>query len=466
MPNNENNNFENNNQNLEPMNNQNPTPVEEKPIIEIPQEYYDKLEKERQEKEAQEQQTLAKRAEEIPSNVQGLGGKITLNAIAIPAFIFASQKVNGLLLAGIPIFFILLSAIYAFKEKKESSYPVSALIGGMLVAVLTFVISVIKEDMADLMTTYAIVSAAAGFLGLMIGGIITNLIANREEVKAVGTLGALLFFAALVAIPYFAYQKFPEQISKFLFQKQITIKAETEEEFIEKTLKNRYGANVTCDHKSKSNSINQKSQRVTNRTCTIDNFEFNVQSIAYNEGDNQYIISDEYVDKKYLTATKEKVAKDIQAILSANKVEVFFYPKKDCMFVGDCAECDEYYERYAEENEKEYQFKTSSNINFEKYAKTAPTDFINNYEFKYIIQINGNYDSIMDYSSTIDQVLEVLRNNNLKNTFGFNISLFNYNKQDDISTAVYRIKGNTNSNKEFKDYEELPLNGNKNRKQN
>jgi hypothetical protein len=465
MPNDENKNLENNIETPKPINHP-PETGEEKPIIEIPQEYYDKIAKEKQEKEALEAQTLAKRAEEIPSNVQGLGSKIFLNAIAIPAFIIASIKINGLCLAGIPIFFIVLSAIFAFKEKKESSYPVSTLIGGMFVAVVTFVISILKEDIADTMSLFAIEGAVFGFLGLIIGGIITNLIANREEVKAVGTLGTILFFAALVAIPYFAYKKFPEQISKFLFLKQIEVKAETEEEFIVKTLKNRYGVNATCDNSRKTNSINQRSQRVTNRPCKINDLEFNVSSIAYNEGDNQYIIIDEYIEKKYISEVREKVAKEIKTVLNASKVEVYFYPKKDCMFVGDCADCDEYYDRYAEESDKDNQYKASTQLNLEKQMNTNPLDFINNYEFKYIILVNGNFSTVIDYNQTIEQIMQVLKDNKLRNTFGFNISLLHYDTKEDISTEVYRIKGNTNSSKEFKDFEVLELDGTKNNKQN
>ena len=56
---------------------QNPTP-ENKPIIEIPQEYYDKLEKERQEKEEAAKVEAQKAEEEQAVNA------ITTNAMNIP----------------------------------------------------------------------------------------------------------------------------------------------------------------------------------------------------------------------------------------------------------------------------------------------------------------------------------------------------------------------------------------------
>ncbi len=471
MPNNENNNnLENNNLNQDQQLNLaqkfKPEEPEQKPIIEIPQEYYDKLEKERQEKENKEHQENLKIQQDLANapKMEGLGSKIIINAVAIPLIIFATLNVNIICIAAIPILFIILSAIFAIKEKKESTYPVSSLIGGMIIAVICFVISMLKDDLGDLMSVYALLSAAAGFIGLISGGIITNVIANREEVKALGTLGAIFFFIALFAGPYIAYQKFPEAISKFLFLKQIEVKAETEDEFIEKTLKNRYNANFTCDHAKKSNSINQRSQRVTNRTCSVQDKKFNVSSIAYNEGDNQYIIADDLIDVLYLKEIKGKLSSDIQTALGATKVDVYLYPQKNCTFVGDCADCDEYYARYAEENDNKNQYKESTELNLEKYLNMDPINFINEYEFKVIIIVNGNFTTTFDYNSVIDKILEVLKNNNLKNTFGFNISLLNYDRTQDFATEVYRVKGDTNSSKEFKDYQEIQLSGSKNNK--
>lgn len=468
MPNNENNNLDNNLETNTPqpemMPNKNPDTPEQKPIIEIPQEYYDKLAKEEAEKVQKEQQeNLEKANKPINTNTstKGLGSKTIVLALVIIASIYASLNIKGIFLVIIPVVFAIGSAFFAFTEKKDSTFPTASLIGGIIVAIITFLLSVVLDNVSDIMFHYALLSAIAGFLGLIIGSVITNMIANKE-VKALGMIFSVLFLGALVAVPYFAYKKYPETISKFLFLKQVEVKASTEDEFIEKTLKNRYNVSFTCDHEHKKNALNQKSQRVTTRTCTVKDINFTVSSIAYNEGDNQYIVIDNLIDNLYLEDIKGKINTDLQSTFNASKIEIFLYPRKDCTFVGDCADCDEYYDRYSEETDKNNQYKSSTELNLENYLNKQPIDFVNNYEFKVIINIYGTFSFEYDYNKAIDSILEILNKRELRNTFGFNISLLDYNKAQDIAKEVYKVKGNASSDKKFAEYEVLPTDGSKN----
>ena len=142
MPNNENNNFNN-------MNNEMPTPAPvtpQQPIIEIPQTYYEKLEKEKAEEEAAR---LAALPPEPIKDENGLTAKviplIIINAIVIFAIFYLTVNKNVLISAGTLIYIVLGSIIFAIKDKKKTEFPVSIIIGGMVSAVLCFVISMLKE---------------------------------------------------------------------------------------------------------------------------------------------------------------------------------------------------------------------------------------------------------------------------------------------------------------------------------
>ena len=57
-----------------------------------------------------------------------------------------------------------------------------------------------------------------------------------KNIKALQTIGYLLFFAALLGGPYFAYQKWPTEFNQMIFYQKNEVIAETYEEYVLKTL--------------------------------------------------------------------------------------------------------------------------------------------------------------------------------------------------------------------------------------
>ena len=95
------------------------------------------------------------------------------------------------------------------------------------------------EEM-ELWTYYTIASAITGFLGLIVSSIITKLLTDIKNVKALQTILYLLFFVALIGGPILAYKKYPTEFYKYVFYKKSEVVANTYEEFVLKTLKIRY----------------------------------------------------------------------------------------------------------------------------------------------------------------------------------------------------------------------------------
>ena len=429
-----------------------------KPIIEIPQKYYDILEEERKQKEQQEQekQVAHQAAAEIKGDLGKLGTLVLLNAIVIFACLIGMVKIFEFLIFVIPAFIVVMSFVHATKEKDQSNYPLSILIGGMLVAVVTFVISMVNEENMDMWTHFAVVSAVSAFLGLIIANIITKLITRRNEVKALETLGYLLFFVALVAVPVFLNNKYPEAFHRILFQSITEVKAESEEEFVIKTLKNRYNLDFKCDEKAKSHqdfgNIIKKS-----RTCKApDGKEVTVLSAAYNESKNQYIVYDNYTEVLFFKPLADKMAADIKKINEAKDVKIYFYPETGCFFVGDCADSDEYRENIEKEEDINNQYKTSSSLDLSKYMKNPNAiDFINDGKYKVIIKItiSGTLDvgTSAEHFETVDKILDYLNSSGLKNNYGFDILVQKYDASFDYAQEELKVTGKATSDKTFKD---------------
>lgn len=377
-----------------------------------------------------------------------------VNAIVIFAIFYTAVNKNKIVIAGILVYTVLLSFILAMKEKKNSCAGNSILIGGMLSAVVCFVISMISEEM-DLWTYYTIASAATGFIGMFVANIITKLMTDSKNVKALETILYVAFFAALIGGPYFAYKKYPTEFINIMFYHQQEVIAETFEDFAVKTLKNRYGLEFKCDFEKKKTYKNEKQQIVSNIPCyDPNNNQLTVTSIPYNEGSNQYTIIDNFMDVLYFQEVKETISSKIKSITNASQVLVYFYPKKDCSFVGDCADCEEYFKRYEEENDNENRYKTSTQLNLKKNINLTTEEFIKQYmnenNYKVIIRIRGSYNKNMyDFGSAQTQILNVLNEAGLKNTYGYELTFNNYS-QENYEVNVYEYKGTTNETKEFK----------------
>ena len=202
---------------------------EERPMIEIPQKYYDNLAKEQAEKEAAEHAYQQKHQESVAASNEFsiIVFLSTICAMLTFGALYAAINIKELIIFAIPTYIVLGSIIAAIKTKKENSFPVTILVGGMIVAVITFVLSMLQEDKMDMWTYYAIAGAVVGFLGLITANIITNIIVKRKEIKALQTVGYLLYFALLVAVPYYLYTNYRTEFYKFVFQKQTVVQAET-----------------------------------------------------------------------------------------------------------------------------------------------------------------------------------------------------------------------------------------------
>ena len=115
--------------------------------------------------------------------------------------------------------------------------------------------------------------------------------------------------------------------------------------------------------------------------------EIEVKSIAYNEGKNEYIVIDNYIDVLYLNPTKNYLMSDLKALTHSNKVVVYLYPEENCTFIGDCAQCNEYVENLEKETNIDNQFDVSVKLNLTKELTNNSKDYINNHNYKFIIEI-------------------------------------------------------------------------------
>lgn len=451
MPNNDNfNNIGNNN----PNNNFNNV-HQNQPIIEIPQTYYEKLAKEKAEEEAA---LLAAQPPE-PQNPEGTVTKkiiplIIINALVTFCIFYATVNINVLISAGSLIYIFLGSIIFAIMDKKKTEFPTSVIIGGMLSAVICFVISMLSEDNMDLWTYYTTASALTGIIGLIVSNMITKIITDIKNIKALQTIFYVLVFAAIIAGPYFAYKKWPTEFNQYIFFQQNEVIAESYEDYVLKTLKARYGISFTCDFSTKAAHKTERNELMYTLKCADPNNNIiNVKTIPYNEAENKYTIIDGFMEKLYFSEIKKIIAQKVQAATGATAVDAYLYPKTGCMFIGDCADCEAYYEVYKDVNDPEKRFEISTKLNLSKYLNLSTeefiTEYINNNEFKVILHIKGTYNkNTTDFNTLLDQTFNTLNSSNIKNTYGYEITFYDF-KAGTYSSKQHFIKGETNDTKSF-----------------
>ena len=440
-------------------------PIEEhKDLIEIPQAYYDKLAKEEQEKQNKAQAEMLKKQEvlEAKKSFNSFASIVLINAILIFASTYTFLNINELLILLIPGFIVFLTFYSAFKHKKDSTYPISLLIGGIIVAVVTFIISMIKVEELDLWTHYTIVAVVIGFLGAFTSNIITKIITSFKEIKALEFTGYIIYFILLIGIPIFLEHNYRTEFHQFVFLEQVAVEAENEEDFILKTLQVRYGEKFTCENKVQY-QVDENNRKQNTRKCkSSSGIEIDVTSKDYQELNNKFIIIDNYIDRLYLDNSKSQLIDNLQAASQANKIELYLYPEINCTFYGDCADCDEYYTRYNEETSIEHQYEQSIKLNFTKELNNDSKSFINNQKFKYIINVISTYDeNNTDYQSIIDRILNEINNKGYKNTFGYVINIYSLSSSSlgDTNKLVYKVKGSTNNEQIFKDPEVVDISG-------
>ncbi|MBQ4031347.1 MAG: hypothetical protein II625_06300 [Bacilli bacterium] len=423
--------------------------------IEIPKEYYDKLAEEEHEKAMQEQkeQQQEKDNKEANARLSKIGIAAIFNCLIIMVLLHVAYKIKDIAMLAIPIVAVVGTIFASIKSKKESTYHTSVLIGGMIGAVVSYVLSMVKKGEADYWMHFAISCAIAAFVSYIICSIVHNIIANRENIKALGFIGIILFFAAIIGVPYYFYQKNPEEIYKIIFMKTTEVKAETEFEFIVKTLKNRYGIDFECQSTKYKSNV-QKGRRLTQRTCTpIKNSEVRVtvKSLTYKEEKNQYIIMDDYLDIMKLNDFRSTHSKAIMSLTGSTITNFYIYPKENCTFIGDCAQCQEYFDNYENEINVDKQYEASSKLNHESYLNLDAKDIVNSGEFKYVIDIIGIYGPTVDLDGLVNTVLTYLNNQGLKNKFGFQITIYETNESGDIRKEIYKVTGDASSDQVFKE---------------
>lgn len=477
MPNNENENFNNelpkfNNENLDlPRTNEVLTtndvpvaPVEEpKQIIEIPQAYYDQLAREEMAAREADSAAIKKQEEKLAITNENKGTLMFSIICAIITYLSLYFTINKseLFIFIIPAYIVLGTIISAIKKKKESIFPNTILVGGMIVAVLTFAMSMAQEENMDMWTYYTVAGAVVAFIGLIVSNMITKLIVDHKNVKALETIGYFGFFAIVVAVPIYLYSNYRTEFYRFVFQKQTVVEAETEEEFVMKTLKARYNLEFKCDSSKEKHSLTKDNRKVVTRLCS-DEFSntFQVNSIAYNEGSTEYVVIDTYMDTMFINNIKDSIQTELKKVTTADEVNVALYPEKNCTFIGDCIDCEEYFEIYQKENDIEKQFKVSTELNLKQYLTMNQKDFINTQKFKVIVEVKDQYDTLtVNYDEIINNILNSLNQQGYKNTYGYEITLFHKfdTSSDSLLKTVFKVKGKTNTDKQFKNPEIVDL---------
>lgn len=391
---------------------------------------------------------------------EGTAGPLILaaiiNALAIFGIIYGYLNINKLIIFALPAFIVVLTIIFAIKQKSKSAYPQGILVGGILAAIASFGLSILYMEQSDLYMYYTIVSVATGVLGIILSSIITTLITDIKNVKALKTIGYLIIIGAYVGVPFYLYKTYPEELFKYVFFEQIEVVAETEDEFILKTLKNRYGENFTCDVTKIKHAIDQKKQRMTIRPCTSANgTEITVQSFEYEPSLVQYTIIEDYLDKRYFNQLKEELETKVVQSTMASSVQISLYSSENCNLVADCVDCEDYLKNKNELNDRKNQYEASTKLNFQKDLTINAVDFANNGKYKYVITINGNYAGYQSaaFDDVINKTLTTLNSYGVKNTYGYEITIKSGQSlggNETYNTEVYKVKGEASEDKTFK----------------
>ena len=391
---------------------------------------------------------------------EGTAGPLILaaiiNALAIFGIIYGYLNINNLIIFALPAFIVVLTIMFAIKQKQKSAYPQGVLVGGILAAIVAFLLSIVKIEQSDLYMYYTIVAVATGVLGIILSSIITNILTDIKNVKAMKAIGYLIVIGAYVGVPFYLYKTYPEELFKYVFFEQIEVVAETEDEYIIKTLKNRYGENFTCDVTKIKHAIDQKKQRMTIRPCTSENgTEITVQSFEYEPSLVQYSIIEDYLDQRYFNQLKTELESKVQIATMANSVQISLYSKENCNLVADCVDCEDYLQNKNELNDRKNIYEASTKLNFQKQLTVNAVDFANNGEYKYVITINGNYAGFHEtaYADIINKALTELNGNGVKNNYGFEITLKSsqtLGSSETYNTEVYKVKGEASDDKTFK----------------
>ena len=436
---------------------ENAQPQSQKQIIEIPQEYYEKVRKEKQESANQEinDQRLMEENREANKKLVNILVTAIFGCALVFGGLYLAFKVKDIAIFIIPIVAIIGTVISSVSAKKESAFHTSILVGGMIAAVIAYVLCVTHEQTADYWMHYAVSCAVAAFACYIVCAIIHTLITNRENVKALGMLAMVLFLVAIVAVPLYFYKKYPDEMYKAIFMKNTEVHAETEEEFITKTLKNRYGTDFKCSEDDIRVGV-EDGRKHKHRFCypaSSPSTEFVVENIYYKESDNLHIVLDNYMDVIKFDSFRSTLAQNIMTATGAKEVIVYMYPKANCRFIADCADCKEYFENREKEDDIDSLYKASSTLDYSKLVNKDALSIANEIEVKYVIQISGSFSAeYTNLDEVVNRVLDYLNRAKVQNNYGYDITLYHLDTQlQQPKQKVYMVSGDASNDKTFKD---------------
>ena len=408
------------------------------------------------EKKRLEEQQQREKQEMAEKSAPGIWAFIIVNCalVSLSIYYFLDKSIYTLL--ALLSYVIVGSLFFGLKYKKDSYFSTSYMVGGIAGAALFFVLSLVQTEQTESWIHYALITGIVSFIGWIISAVVTYITYNHKEIKALQSIGLFLVLAIVLGIPIFIFKKYPDTFNKFIYNQQNKIIATSEEEFVLKTLKNRYGIDFNCQ---KAKRIKNVHNYVTNqRVCTdSNNNKINVISTAYNESEYQYIVEDNYMNIILLNKFKTEV-NEIIGKVADGKSSIALYPKRNwCSFVGDCHDCDEYYEVYSKEEDLKNRYEYSKDLKLQKYLNIDKKEFVNDYEFKYIIEISLNNSATMTKTpeEIVESVINSLNEQQLENNYGFEIIL--KNTVDDIIIPIYKVKGTASDNKRFDKFEEVDV---------
>lgn len=436
--------------------------VQQEPVQQVPREGMSRIEIPEEYANRNAQSELS--GTPVPANTptENTAGPMLLmtifNGAAILGITYAYLNYNKTLIIALPIFIIIMAIIFAIKDGKKSDHPQGILIGGIIGAVIMFLLSMLNEAQSDLFMYYTVVSVASGVVGTVISSSITSLITDFKKIAALGKIGYFLLFAALFIAPYIIYNKFPEEVHKYVFFEQIDVVADTEEEYIIKTLKNRYGEtfkNINDKDNKEQHQINQQNQRLTRYQYESETgIKINVDSIEYEPSKLQFTIVDDYLEQRYYKQLKEDIANKVTTSTGTSSVKVSLFSDQNCNFVADCVECEEYFAKKEEYDDIHKMYETSTKLNFQKDLTINSLDFVNKGKYKYIITVTSNYAGYQtaSYNDLISKVLNTLNSNKVKNTYGYEIILRNVDATSGgYGKEIYKVRGVASDDETFKD---------------
>ena len=417
--------------------------LEEK--IEIPQEYYDKLNKEKEER----LQALAKKEEEHQATTQA-GGTIFLiflSFIVCGFLLYGMNNIDKLLIIGLPVYTILGSIVSGKTHKEDSKFGTSILISGMIGALICFILAMRDRNNSDITIYYAYAFFAVAFVGYVLSIVIIKLLFNKD-VKALGKIFFVLVIAAILGVPYYFYSNnkadFIETV--FLGKNGKEIVAESEKDYIERILKNRYGYGFTCEDKKKNYIDDLTHRRLSIRRCNSDaSINLEVMSLFYDEDKKLYIVRDSYLDDSYINPFREELQTELNNALGSTSVKVGFYPDNKCYFIGDCDNNS----NYEKEIELDNLYNYSSALKLQEYVGIDTVEFFNKYSFNYEIIVRGNYSDAENFEDKTNIIIDYLEQKGIKNKKGFTIAF----RDIAIKSDVYKVSGKADSNGSFRNYQ-------------